>query len=153
MVTGEGSRLTPKALEKILARASTEVGNLSYYEQAGTTQPRDIWSRLMQSIETAASGQMTDDTKAEIIGLANAYEQAARNAMASVRKKHASQGAGAYSSLGLNEGDLSSKLTASDLLTPAPAKTETLDERLSRMEAENKKMQAEAEALRNKSKK
>ena len=100
---GPGSKLTKKTVETILARARGEVGNLSYYEQAGTAVPQDVLSRLTQSLETLTTGELTPEAKTEILGLVNQYKGAAKDAINSYRDVHAKQGAEAYGSLGLGE--------------------------------------------------
>lgn len=115
---GPGSRLSKKTVETILARARGEVGNLSYYEQAGTAIPQDILSRLTQGIETLTTGELTPDSKKEILGLVKQYKNAANEALKNTREIHATQGAEAYGNLGLGKERFKQALTGADVISP-----------------------------------
>lgn len=125
---GPGSKLTKKTVETILARARGEVGNLSYYEQAGTAAPQDVLSRLTQSLETLTTGELTPETKTEILGLVNQYKGAAKEAINSYRDVHAKQGAEAYGSIGLGESRFKKALPGVDAgVSVKPTQTKAYD--------------------------
>lgn len=111
---GPGSKLSKATVETLLARARGEVGNLSYYEQAGNSGARDILSRLEQTIETLNTGELTDSNKREILGLVASYKAAARDAISYYRDIHAQQGATAYESLGLTQDQFKKALPSLD---------------------------------------
>lgn len=111
---GPGSKLSKATVETLLARARGEVGNLSYYEQAGNSGARDILSRLEQTLETLNTGELTDSNKREILGLVASYKAAARDAISYYRDIHAQQGATAYESLGLTQDQFKKALPSLD---------------------------------------
>lgn len=94
--TGPGQVLTAKAIEPLLARASSEVGNLNVYEQQGKTEARDIFSRLQQTVSTLADSKMTDSNRAAVLDLAAQYRKIAKAAIATQRQISAESGAAAY---------------------------------------------------------
>lgn len=98
---GPGSKLAKKTVETLLARARGEVGNLSYYEQAGTATAQDLGERFNQFFKTLESGELTTENKKQIMGLVQIYRKAAKDTIEAYRQKHASSGEAVYGELGL----------------------------------------------------
>lgn len=107
---GPGQKLTQKAIEPLLARASSEVGNLSSYEQIGKTEARDILSRLSQRVSTLVDSELTPENKAAILDLSNQYRGVANGAIDLQKRMAAERGAQAYKSIGLGKGDFEKAL-------------------------------------------
>jgi hypothetical protein len=123
--TGPGQRLTQKAIEPLLARASSEVGNLSTYEQVGKTEARDIIGRLSQALSTLVDSELTQENKAAILDLVKQYRNVANSAIDIHKQISADRGAAAYGNLGLNSNDFKKALpTRSDYTTTQPIPSE-----------------------------
>lgn len=109
-----GDKLTPKMIQKFIARASSEVGNLAQYEQQGVDVPRGIVDRVNQFFETMNSGKYNNATKAEILGISSELKKTANQSIEANRKIYSDQGASAYGSIGLGYDKFYKALAAMD---------------------------------------
>lgn len=101
--TGPGQKLAAKTVETLLARARSEVGNLSQYEQVGTASAQDIWSRIEQGLSKMSTSEITPGNKQEILGLIKVFRASANASAQAYREKHAIEGEKAYNALGLTK--------------------------------------------------
>lgn len=127
--TGPGKKLAAKTVETILARARGEVGNLSYYEQAGTAAPQGVLDALTNKLSVLTSSELDNATKKEILGLTAQYRNAANQAIDAYRNKHAESGEATFGSLGLTKADFMPALLGVKL-APSTTSAPPADEKM-----------------------
>jgi hypothetical protein len=115
---GPGRKIAKKTVETILARARSEVGNLSQYEQSGTASAQSALDRLDQFVQTIETGELTDTNKEAIKDLVKQFRSASYDNIKANRQVHSKQGAEAYGVLGLTQDKFNQSLSAIDTAKP-----------------------------------